>query len=227
MDADAFIKKYSTVSNYEADAVAASFILALSVIDRTILPRVITFQNDAASLRLAVAGRKAHVMDRRRLYEKGQDECAHLVQLLAAICKRAPIKRTIRSMDRADDGGYNVSQLVNSQYPANISTAFDSSIAHTSPGKFSFDQKGWPVAMPEDTSAKALDNAWRSTIGARGFLDRTRKACGSTVLMIAISSEASAKVAFHASPERTDILPVSTSSLGQLISAWKASSSAE
>lgn len=227
MDADAFVKKYSSLANYEADSIVASFIVVLSVIDRTILPRSITFSNGATSLKLAVAERKARLLDHSRHVEGSADGCAYLMRQLTSLCRRAPIRHTIRSMNRTNADGYRIAQLVNSQYPAPLSSTFDNAFAHMVSNRFSFDQKGWPVAMPADAPAGALDYAWRSNLQMRRWLENARKACGSNVLMITTSRENLAKIAVHASPTHTDLLPVNTTEMGQLISAWKASSDAE
>lgn len=227
MDADAFVQKYSSLANYEADSIVASFIMILSIIDRTVLPRKITFSNEVSSLKLAVTERRARLLNQSRHNEDSVDGSADLVQQLASICRRGPVRYAIRSLNSSSAHGYSIAQLINSQYLARPCHAFDDAFVHTISDRYSFDQMGWPIAMPSNASAGALENAWRSNLRARRGLESARKACGSKVLMIMISPDASAKIAVHASPTRIDLLQLNAADTGRLISTWKTYSNTE
>jgi hypothetical protein len=210
MDVNAILNESLKTFSRPAASKAAQFILMLSVIDRTILPRRITFTNGRSRLDLLAADRKASFTDDG----EGTDVTARMV----AFCLEATaLKHEVRAV-KGGAVGQTISELVNAQpIPgANGQNAIPRDL-----GGFKFDERGWPLRMPEDAGAKALVSAWLVYLWMQNWLKRREEMLGDAVLMVTTEGTRSRELAFHFSPKTTDMMSLGPGELGRLLAAWR------
>lgn len=217
MDVNAILNESLKTFSRPAASKAAQFILMLSVIDRTILPRQITFTNGRTRLTVNAADRKARLAGDDAL-PNGE---ADLVHQMADFCLTAnEIKHEVRAAKAgATASGLTISELVNAQQSESGAT-FGTAMPREA-GGFKFDERGWPLKMPEDASAKSLVSAWLVYLWMQNWLKRREEMLGDAVLMVTTEGNRSRELAFHFSPGTTDILSLGPGELGRLLAAWR------
>jgi hypothetical protein len=215
MDVNAILNESLKTFSRPAASKAAQFILMLSVIDRTILPRRITFTNSRSRLTIIAADRKARLADADELGDSQTDLTSQMVDFCL---KASALKHAVRSA-KPGAAGVTISELVNAQRIGSGATA-ESSIPRET-GGFKFDERGWPLTMPEDASAKSLVSAWLVHLWMQSWLKRREEMFGDTVLMVTTEGNRSRELAFHFSPRTTDIMSLGPGELGRLLAAWR------
>jgi len=213
MDVSAILDENLDILSRPAASRAAQFLLVLSLIDRTVLPREIAFMAGEDSLVLMAAERRAQLAS-------GQPLTAR--DLSARIVRFCQTTSTVQHKVRAATTlplGFGAAELVNAQEWGVPGSAGASSLP-MQVDVFSFDAHGWPVRMPEGTDAKALVSAWLLHLWMQRWLKRRTGIFGDRVLL-ATSAGTAREVAFHLSPETTDIMAVGPSELGRFLAAWR------
>jgi hypothetical protein len=216
MDVNTILDESLKTFSRPAASKAAQFILMLSVIDRTVLPRRITFANGRGTFVLAVADRRAQVDSGVEL------SAAALVARMAGFCMDA---HALRHEVRAPDGvampaGFTIGELVNAQQAVASIGAEPGAISAARPG-FTFDERGWPVKVPEETSAKSVVSAWLVHLWMQSWLKRREALLGGSVLMTTTTGTRSRELAFRFSPRATELMTLGSGELGRLLAAWR------
>lgn len=215
MDVNAILNESLKTFSRPAASKAAQFILMLSVIDRTILPRRVTFTNGRSRLTLIAADRKVRLADDGESADAKTDLTTQMVDF----CLKANALKHEVCAAKSGAGGLTISELVNAQQ-------FESSATAESPmpretGGFKFDERGWPLKMPEDASAKSLVSAWLVYLWMQNWLKRREEMLGDAVLMVTTEGNRSRELAFHFSSTMTDIMSLRPGELGRLFAAWR------
>jgi hypothetical protein len=224
MDVNAILNESLKTFSRPAASKAAQFILMLSVIDRTILPRCITFTSGHNSLTIIAAERKARLADD----DERQGATADLISQMVGFCLKAKeLKHDVRvaKPGAGASAGLTIPELVNAQQIA--SGAADSSLMPREIGGFKFDERGWPLKMPEEASAKSLVSAWLVYLWMQSWLKRREEVLGDAVLMVTTEGSRSRELAFHISPKTAEILSLGPGELGRLLAAWRIAGAAQ
>jgi hypothetical protein len=213
MDVNAILDESLKTFSRPAASKAAQLILMLSLIDRTLLPRQITFTNGRGHLILTVSDRKAQVA------EGSGTSAAELITRMAGFCMSATaLRHEVRAAKAPLMGGFTIAELINAQDGAS-STARSGAPAGAE--GFTFDERGWPLRMPDDTGAKSLVSAWLVHLWMQNWLKRREDVLGDTVLMTTTAGTRSRELAFRFSPKATEIMTFGPSDLGHLLAAWR------
>ena len=215
MDVNTILDESLKTFSRPAASKAAQFILMLSVIDRTVLPRRITFANGRGTFVLAVADRRAQVDSGAEL------SAAALVARMAGFCMDAhALRHEVRAPEATViPAGFTIGELVNAQPVASIG-AEPGAISAARPG-FTFDERGWPVKIPEETSAKSVVSAWLVHLWMQSWLKRREALLGGSVLMTTTTGTRSRELAFRFSPRATELMTLGSGELGRLLAAWR------
>jgi hypothetical protein len=219
MDVNAILDESLKAFSRPIASKAAQFILMLSVIDRTILPRQVIFSNGRGQLRLAVAERKARRLDDAGL--PAADSPSDLVQRMTRFCLEADaLKHEIRPAKPASSPpGHGIAELVNAQQPASVTPAGPVGEPHSD--GFRFDERGWPLAIPDASSAKSLVSAWLVYLWMQSWLKRHDEMLGDSMLLVTTEGQRSRELAFRFSPKATQIMSLGSAELGRLMAAWR------
>jgi hypothetical protein len=213
MDVSAILDENLDILSRPDASKAAQFLLVLSLIDRTILPREIVVTAGEQKLALAVAERKVQLAGGRTLAAR------ELAARIAGLCGGAA---TLQHQVRAAEGapaGFGVAELVNAQDWGAPGPAGSAALPMEA-ALFAFDERGWPVRMPEQTDAKAMVSAWLLHLWMQSWLKRRAGIFGERVLL-ATSAGREREVAFHIAPEKVEIMAVEPSDLGRLLATWR------
>jgi hypothetical protein len=211
MDVSAILDESLGALSRPLPAKAAQFILVLSLIDRTVLPRQIALLAKEGSLVLLAAERRAQLANGEPLSARD------LVARIAGFCRTAASLRHKVRAARAAPLGFSVAELVNAQ-DWGASGAFG---LETGAEVFSFDDHGWPAKMPEEADVKSMVSAWLLHLWMQGWLKRRAGAFGERVFVATTAGNNAREFAFHLSPEKTDIITVEPRDLGRLLAAWR------
>lgn len=211
MDVSAILDESLGALSRPLPAKAAQFLLVLSLIDRTVLPRQIALLAKEGSLVLVVAERRAQLADGELLSARD------LVARIAGFCRTAALLRHKVRAARVVPLGSSAAELVNAQDLA----ASDAFGLETGAEVFSFDDRGWPLKMPEGADVKSMVSAWLLHLWMQGWLKRRAGAFGERVFLATTAGNNVRELAFHLSPEKTDIMTVEPSDLGRLLAAWR------
>jgi hypothetical protein len=221
MDVNTILDESLKTFSRPAASKAAQFILMLSVIDRTVLPRRITFANGRGTLVLAVAERRVQV-------ESGAElSAAALVARMAGFCMEAhALRHEVRAPGSAEmPAGFTIGELVNAQQGAASGGAEPGVISVARPG-FTFDDRGWPVKIPEHASAKSVVSAWLVHLWMQSWLKRREALLGGSVLMTTTTGTRSRELAFRFSSRATELATLGSGELGRLLAAWRVAENA-
>lgn len=221
MDVNAILNESLKTFSRPAASKAAQFILMLSVIDRTILPRRITFTNGHGRLGMIVADRKAQLVEE----DVAESSAAELTGRMVNFCLEASVlKHEVRAAKPRIAAGLTISELVNVQPTPELSAAQSGLPGET--GGFKFDERGWPLKMPDDAGARSLVSAWLVYLWMQSWLKRREAMFGDAVLMVTTEGSRSRELAFHFSPKTTDLLSLGPGDLGRLLAAWRTAGAA-
>ena len=219
MDVNAILNESLKTFSRPAASKAAQFILMLSVIDRTILPRRITFANGRGHLRLLACDRKAHSSEAGQPAGSGVD----LVLRMVRFCLEAHVLRyEVQAARPAAGAGFTISELVNLQRAPARTAGIPAEVAG-----FTFDEQGWPLVMPEGNSARSLVSAWLVYLWMQNWLKQREETLGDSVLLVTTEGRRSRELAFRFSPKSTEtaksteIMSFVPGELGRLLAAWR------
>lgn len=196
---------------------AAHFLLVLSIIDRTILPRRIAFACGQERLDLIIKDRKA---------QRAGGEPFSAGELTAAISRlcqaTGALKHQIRAAAVGAPASFSIAELINAQeWLAPAASA--GAALETGPDVFTFDERGWPLRIPEATGAKAIISAWLLHMWMQGWMKRRADIFGETTLMATTAGTGSRELAFHFCPQGMDMMAVGPTELGRLLASWRVS----
>lgn len=216
MDVSAILDENLDILSRPAASKAAQFLLVLSLIDRTILPREIALTAGGESLVLAVAERKAQLAGGPPL--AARDLAGRIVRF----CREtAVMQHKVRAVSpvRLVPGALGVPDIVNAQEWTGAGSP-DDAILPIDVNMFAFDAAGWPLRMPESADAKAMVSAWLLHLWMQSWLKRRAAIFGERILL-ATAAGTSREIAFHIAPEKVEIVAVGPTELGRLLASWR------
>jgi hypothetical protein len=220
MDVNTILDESLKTFSRPAASKAAQFILMLSVIDRSVLPRRAVFANGRNNLAVVVGERRVQRADGVPM------SAAAFVALMTEFCRDAhALRHEVRAADAPPaTGGFTIAELVNSQQLAAAASAVRSVAARSIGAEgFTFDERGWPLTMPHDSGAKSLVSAWLVHLWMQNWLKRRDTLLGDTVLMTTTAGARSRELAFRFSPTATELVTFGLPELGRLVAAWRMS----
>jgi hypothetical protein len=158
------------------------FMHILSVIDRTVLPRKITFSTSSQQLTLGVFSRRARFLSE-------DVEPPAFASRFSVLCSTGePIRKEIRYWDAVRTSGKDltVSGIVNAQNLKHFETADQET--HLLPqADFSFTSEGWPINMPPAANFSCLETAWKAAIELNQWRTHSGNHFASPLLLLAVS----------------------------------------
>jgi len=211
--------------NGSDDAViSAKFIAILKIIDRSILPRDITFYcNDKWVSTLVTQGR---VVSCRSNFANEDNETTtsiltSFVRLFASANEKIRFSLKAADVGGASERGRTVAEIVNAQQRDESSEKADAGRAVLGSGEFQFDNQHWPIAMPDRSGSAALHAAWQASLWTREWSLRNRLILGDAVLMISTSDARPKQIAIRSSSGKTLVGSPDSKELGHVVSAWR------
>ena len=199
---------------------AAQFILMLALIDRAVLPRRIVLANGRARLTLLA-------MDRRALLKSDAALApADLTARLADFCLDAhALSHEVHACAAPPAAGFTISELVNAQGEGGTHQALLSRVRDAE--GYSFDNRGWPLRIPNAASAKPLVCAWLVHLWMQSWLKRREELLGDNMLLATTGGRRSRELAVRVTPGEVDIMSCATQDLGRLLAACRAADEAQ
>jgi hypothetical protein len=159
------------------DKAAVYLMDILAVIDRTILPRQVTFSTDRDEVILAVRSRRAQFLNE-------DIQAIGFIKRIAAFCNSGGgMSKKIARLENTNilRRGLKISDIVNAQNHEPLEAEL------LRGADFDFTSGGWPKRMPENASFSSLEIAWQVASGFEEWRRRFDSGLAAPLRFVAIS----------------------------------------